>query len=311
MKKLNLLIIGTGKMGETHLSLYIKNNKKLNIFVYDKNSNLCQKIADKYNVTCLSDFNEVKNKNIDICDICLPNHLHFDYIKQAIKLNTHIIVEKPVVMSSKEWQLLSNNLNNYKKVFMCAYVERYFQPYLLVKKFLEENNAKIINFSFTRWGNNLESGSWLSDISKSGGVLMDLGIHDVDFLCSIIDPINKIDLLSFNKKDQCSELLLKINNSIIGSISSGWNILKNEVNNFYNSFIILTNKGILKYDSITKDLYINGKKNNIKKDRYPDAYSKELKVFIQKTFSRKINNKNELNIITKTMFLLKKIKQYE
>lgn len=308
MKKLNLLIIGVGRMGETHLSLYKKIDKNLNLFVYDNNTNLCQKIADKYNITYLRDFNEAKNINIDICDICLPNHLHFDYIKRAIKLNTHIIVEKPVVISDKEWQLLSSYLNNYKKVFMCAYVERYFQPYLLVKKFLEENNAKILNFSFTRWGNNLESGSWLLDTNKSGGVLMDLGIHDVDFLCSIIDTISKIDLLSFNKKDQYSELLLNINNSIIGSISAGWNIPKNDVNNFYNSFTILTDRGIIKYDSITKDLYINDKKNNIKKERYPDAYSKELKVFIQKIFSRKINNKDELNIITKTMFLLNKIK---
>lgn len=306
MKKMNLLIIGVGRMGETHLSLYKKINRNLDIFIYDRDIDLSQKIANKYNVKLLKSFSETIDKKIDICDVCLPTYLHFSYIKKAIKLNSHIIVEKPTVISVKQWEILYKILKNYKKIFMCAYVDRFYEPFLYVNNYFKKTGAKIINFTSHRWGNCPQKGSWFLEKNKSGGVLMDLAIHDIDFICSNINQLQMTKFLASVEKTNL-EMIFKINKLTIGSISAGWSIPENDNNNFYNDFTILTDKGIISYNSISKDLYIKNQKIHIKSERYPNAYLKELKYFIEKILSNDKNNQKELDTINKTMLLINKI----
>lgn len=302
---MNICIIGVGKMGETHLDIYRKIGIKNNIYLIDNDEQRGRSIAKKYQAEYINNYEDFSSRNkVDLTDICLPNYLHFEYIKKAIKIKSHIIVEKPPVLGKKEYQELIISLKNYPKIFSCAFVDRYHQPFETARDFC--GSSKIVSFSFHRWGQRPDSRSWLLDYKKSGGCLMDLGIHDLDFLCSLVKKINNISAVSLSGTNQ-SDLTIRLNNFSVGHISSGWSLANKNPIKFYNSFQIATVNGLISYDSISNILSVNNTLIEISERRYPDAYQKELSHLLNRIQSNDLDNTFEVDQINKTMNIFNKI----
>jgi len=133
---MNICIIGAGKMGETHLEMYRTLRIGRKVYIIDTNKKRGIELAKKYGGVFKNNLDQLSSKlKIDICDICTPTYLHLYYIKKAVKLSTHIIVEKPPVLNYKESLTLSKIIKNYPRVFMTAYSERFFMPFVLLKIF--------------------------------------------------------------------------------------------------------------------------------------------------------------------------------
>jgi predicted dehydrogenase len=310
---MNICIIGAGKMGETHLEMYKTLGIGKKIYIIDTNRKRGLEVAKKHNVIFENDFKKLFSKSkIDVCDICVPTYLHLYYIKIAVKLSADIIVEKPAVLNYKESLILSKIINNYPRVFMTAYSERFFKPFVLLKDFCKNSN-RIIRFSFRRWGVKPKS-KWYSDNSKSGGVLLDLAIHDIDFLCLITHHLKHnlnvcgVKKTSIGNKSQNIEIIIKINKSGLGNISTSWLPPSDQIQ-FYNGFELVTDKGFVSYDSLSSSMKINQKILKISQQRYPDSYQEEIKAFLKKIKTRNFNNKKEMEIILKTMNLIEEIKK--
>tara|TARA_A100001011_G_scaffold400161_1_gene512856 strand:+ start:649 stop:996 length:348 start_codon:yes stop_codon:yes gene_type:complete len=103
MKKINILLIGAGRIAEQHAYAY----RNQNIFydkmpfeinlqcLVDKNYQVLNKVKKKYNFKSASrSWKEVINKEpIDIVDICTPNNSHYEIIKIASKKKNLFIVK--------------------------------------------------------------------------------------------------------------------------------------------------------------------------------------------------------------------------
>ena len=126
----------------------------------------------------------IENADVNTVDICLPTWLHYEYASQALSKGLNIFVEKPLCLNSKDAFALAKQAeekNVFAQVGQCL---RFWTDYEYLKKIVDENvYGKIKHLKLRRFcaSPNWSGSNWLSDTQLSGGAILDLQIHDVDF----------------------------------------------------------------------------------------------------------------------------------
>ena len=103
--------------------IFLNSGKITGKYSYKNHDNLLKKckrdIKDEFNISpnnCYDEYEKLlKNNEVDIIYIALPNNFHSEWIYRSIELNKHILVEKPAFINFKDAQkILSHpNLNNF------------------------------------------------------------------------------------------------------------------------------------------------------------------------------------------------------
>lgn len=199
MKKLNVAIVGFGFMGRTHFGAWKKTPCAKVAAICDSNlSQLSRKVAGNGNdadlttdfkgVAVVESFDELLARGgFDVVDLTLPTPLHPALVKKALASGCHVLCEKPMALDVKSCNAMIAAAAKSRGKLMIAQCLR-FAPAV---KYLHDVVAsgkygKVVGASFDRasmlpgWG--AGGKSWFLDEEVSGGVLLDLHIHDVDFI---------------------------------------------------------------------------------------------------------------------------------
>ena len=149
-----------------------------------------------------------KNK-INYVSICSPNYLHDAHIRMALRNDAHAICEKPLVLNP--WNLdgleeIENETG--KKIFNILQLRHHKAIIDLKNKIdnLPSDQIHDIDLTYITSRGKWYHYSWKGDISKSGGVVTNIGIHFFDMLSWIFgDAVsNSLHLL---KPDKASGFL--------------------------------------------------------------------------------------------------------
>lgn len=95
-KRMNILIVGVGSIGERHVRTFT-NTGRARLGVYDVNGNLLRHVAEKYGVS--RSYDNIENALADGYDaavIATPAHLHIPLALQAANAGCHLLIEKPL-----------------------------------------------------------------------------------------------------------------------------------------------------------------------------------------------------------------------
>ncbi|NLO50931.1 MAG: Gfo/Idh/MocA family oxidoreductase [Bacteroidales bacterium] len=127
-------------------------------------------------------------KNIDYVSICSPNYLHDAHIRLALRNQAHAICEKPIVLNPWNVDALQEiEKESGKKIFTILQLRHHPAIVALKKKVDDGPQDKIYNVDLSyftsrgRW----YFISWKGDITKSGGVATNIGVHFFDMLAWI------------------------------------------------------------------------------------------------------------------------------
>ena len=182
-------LIGCGGMGSFHAACYkyLENAELVAIAEYDEEK--LQKTASLTGAKPYKDAIEMMQKeNLDVVDICLPTFLHCKFLLEAMKYVKKVIVEKPICLTEEEAEQLVSAEKETGCDICVGHVVRYMNPYIYLKKLVDEEvYGKLIKADFFRLSPRPE---WMRDyenISKTGGMPIDLHIHDVDFIRFLMD----------------------------------------------------------------------------------------------------------------------------
>jgi predicted dehydrogenase len=111
LKKLNIGIIGYKFMGRTHSNAWKKASNFFDLpfdpvlkVACGRNKENLQEFAEKWGWEEIElDWRElIARKDIDIIDIALPQHLHYEIVLEAARAGKHIFCEKPMAMNSSQ-----------------------------------------------------------------------------------------------------------------------------------------------------------------------------------------------------------------
>ena len=197
-------LIGIGGMGNVHFNCY-KKIDGMEIAVADIRVDMAKEKINNESIPVYASYEEmIKAEKPDFVDICTPSYMHTDMAVKAMELGCHVLCEKPMSISSGEAQRMIEAKEKYGKLLMTAHVVRFMAPYVYLKSVVDSGElGKPVHIIMHRlseapkwsWEN------WMLDTAKSGGVTLDLSVHDIDFMQYVFGQPKSIEASYHDLKD--------------------------------------------------------------------------------------------------------------
>jgi len=212
-KKVRIGIIGVGKMGTYHANvLSILNHDVDFIGVYDINPQRSNYIAQKYHTTSFPTMEKLVEQIDGVC-IAVPTPLHYQIAKKVLEAGVNTLVEKPIACSVEEAQDLIDTAREKGLICQVGHVERFKGAVTELKKIVEEPylvEARRLS-------------PWVEK-DWDTGVVLDLMIHDIDIVLSLIRSrlihIDAVGRVIKSPYEDVASALLQFENGTIAHITS-------------------------------------------------------------------------------------------
>lgn len=140
---------------------------------------------DKYNSEAdVDDLSKIDKDSFEVIFSCVPDGYKIENINEALRLNKHILVEKPLLFENlSDFKSLEVKSNEQKIFIQSAYNHRFEPNFIRVKNLLEVGSLGEIYSFKCFYGNGtaglISNSEWRD---TSFGVGVDLGSHVLDLL---------------------------------------------------------------------------------------------------------------------------------
>ncbi len=200
---LKIGLVGCGGMGTTHSMAYQMLAGDMDIQVSaiaDVRAPFLERAKEQWpEAQCFADaFDLIEKSDVDIIDICLPSYMHASAAKAAMRKGRHVFIEKPVCLKEEDCQMLLEEREKSGVKVMVGHVVRYFKEYDFLKQVTDDmrfGKLKFLNLQRLSpdptWGFE----DWFHDNDKSGFVVMDLHVHDMDYLRYLLGEPDEVRLM--------------------------------------------------------------------------------------------------------------------
>jgi len=158
----------------------------------------------------------IDDNKVDYVSICSPNYMHDSHIRLALRNDAHAICEKPIVLNP--WNLDALNeiqKETGKKVFTILQLRLHPSIKALREQVQKGPKDKIydLDLTYITSRGNWYFRSWKGDVSKSGGIATNIGVHFFDMLTWVFGKVKENVVHVLN--DQKAGGLLKLENANI------------------------------------------------------------------------------------------------
>jgi UDP-N-acetylglucosamine 3-dehydrogenase len=121
-------------------------------------------------------------EDVDLVVVATPTHLHARYAIAAAKAGKHVFCEKPLARTLADAEAMVRACDDAGVSLAVGHVVRYFAEYQSAKRMLDDGTlgrpaiATLVRGNFAVGS----ARGWYLDAEKSGGVVLDLMLHDLD-----------------------------------------------------------------------------------------------------------------------------------
>jgi predicted dehydrogenase len=123
----------------------------------------------------------VADAQIDAVDICLPTPLHREWAERAVAAGKHVFLEKPIALTLEDADAIVRAAGAGGRVFMVGLVLRFWPEYVELQRRVAAGDLGAPRSVATyRLSPPIDWNEWMADPSQSGGVAVDLLVHDFD-----------------------------------------------------------------------------------------------------------------------------------
>ncbi|MDB2495129.1 Gfo/Idh/MocA family oxidoreductase [Flavobacteriaceae bacterium] len=135
-----------------------------------------------------------KGVNLDYMSICTPNYLHDAHIRMALRRGADAVCEKPLVLNPWNLDALQKmEKESGQRVWNILQLRVHKSIIELKRKIEEAPKDKIfdVDLTYLTSRGNWYYTSWKGDMSKSGGIATNIGVHFYDMLSFIFGAVKK------------------------------------------------------------------------------------------------------------------------
>jgi len=135
-----------------------------------------------------------KGQQLDYLSICTPNYLHDAHIRMALRSGAAAICEKPLVLNP--WNLdalIDIERETGNKVYTILQLRLHPSIIALKEKIAKGPKDKIyeVDLTYLTSRGHWYHTSWKGDLSKSGGIASNIGVHFYDMLSWIFGEVKE------------------------------------------------------------------------------------------------------------------------
>ncbi len=151
-----------------------------------------------------TDYKEmIEKEELDFVITALPTYLHAEVAIYAMDKGIHVFSEKPMALNLEDCQAMidASKRNNVK--LMIGQCLRFCPYWLKVKEFIDSGKyGKVVKAEFSRvsarpmdkWED------WMDDVEKSGGCILDMHVHDTDFINFLFGKPKAVSTVATHEK---------------------------------------------------------------------------------------------------------------
>ncbi len=206
MKKINIGLIGCGRVGEYYFNI-LRSNKIKNfklISVCDENLKKTIKFKNEFKCKVFKSYDNPNFfKDLDVVLILTPSGSHFQISKFFLKKKINVISEKPLTLIPKNSLILKDLAIKNKVMCSVVFQNRFNKSVLFLKSLIDQNKiGKVVSVSlsllwcrYQNYYNDKWHGTWLND----GGVINQQAIHHIDVIRYLFGPIKRVCSLAGNR----------------------------------------------------------------------------------------------------------------
>jgi predicted dehydrogenase len=186
-------LIGGGFMAGVHAQSYAGLRDRAQVRVVCALDG-AEPIAEQLGAEVSRDWEEaVAAPGIDAVDICLPTPLHRAVAERALAAGKHVLVEKPIALTLEDADAIGGAATDAGRVLMVGQVLRYMPEIVEMRRLLADGAlGRPLAATALRLSAPPDWNDWMTDAAKSGGVLVDMMIHDFDILGAVLGPARHV-----------------------------------------------------------------------------------------------------------------------
>ena len=183
MSILRIGVIGYGFIAKIHIANIAKfpNVKITSVFSRTK-----KRVRGLKDVSFYTDYKDmIKREKLNTIIIATPTHTHKEITCFCADQGLNIFLEKPMARTLEDCNSIIDSIKENNIKLFVAHSLRFWPTYGSVKNYLISEDSiigDVQSITAKRLGS-FPWSEWFADQSKSGGVILDLSIHDIDF-CS-------------------------------------------------------------------------------------------------------------------------------
>ncbi len=209
---MKVAVIGAGVMGKNHARVLSTLNSLAGVI--DADFELAKGVASKYGVKA---FRDLSSFDFDAAVIATPTVTHYELAKKVLGMGKHALVEKPFTHDLEKAQELIDLAKDMGVTLAVGHIER-FNP--IVEFFKNMNNQKeLITINAKRV-------SGFPTRIRDVGVILDLGVHDIDVFRYIVGDIVEVyakgGKIKHEKYEDHASMLFTFKNGKYGYIETNW-----------------------------------------------------------------------------------------
>ena len=209
-----------------------------------------ERFAETYGVPVVETFEELLETSDLICVITpTPEHAHL--VERALRAGKDVVCEKPLARTTADAQHLINVAAETGRRLFPAHVVRYFPQYAAAQRTVAAGGlGDLAVLRFTRAVPYPFDRGWYSDPVQSGGITMDLMIHDLDQALWLAGPVSTVYAQRRTADDphptETAHVVLTHASGAVSHCRGLWTVPKAP---FWYTFSVSGTTGQLRYDS--------------------------------------------------------------
>lgn len=224
-------IVGAGSMGHAHAPAW----KLLHdigaelVGIVTNRPESAQAFANEYDLKPYPSVDALI-ADVDILDICTPTHLHKEMTLKAAQAGKHVICEKPIALTINDAKAMIEACDTAGVRLFIAHVLRFMTPYDSAKRSIDAGHIGkpcVIRLTRAGYQPRKSTDNWFIDNERSGGMMLDLMIHDYDYARWLSGDVKRVFAKSARNEDPASAgdyalVTLRFVDGTIAHIEGGW-----------------------------------------------------------------------------------------
>ncbi len=212
-------VVGVGSMGQNHARVYSEIADLVG--VVDADPETVKRVAARTESKPFPSVKELVAAGAEAVSVAVPTKMHARVANELIDAGVHVLVEKPLAPTLEEGRKIVGRAKDAGVVLAAGHVERHNPVVAFAKEALEAGEwGDLITASSRRVSN-------FPDRVRDVGVIMDLGVHDVDVLRHVVgSPVESVFASGGRKVHATFEdhatILLNFRNGVNGFVEVSW-----------------------------------------------------------------------------------------
>jgi predicted dehydrogenase len=242
-------ILGAGGMGNVHARQYRK-MPDVELTFFDPLEDRAKAYSERWNVSPAPSAEAILD-SCDVVDICLPTDMHLEFALKGIAAGRAVFLEKPMSRTLDEARQILEAADKAGVPFMPGQVVRFFPEFSAGNRLVKSGKVGKPAAARTRRGGGAPTGAggWFQDHSRSGGVLLDLGIHDFDWLRWTLGEVTHLYSRTVGAKTMQGPdyglTTMTFDNGAVGHAEATWM----DPGGFRVTFEVAGSDGLIEFDS--------------------------------------------------------------